>query len=107
MSRDIPPPRKPECWTWAAARRLCGRTVVALTLLWVVALVGWPERRTWLLPAILRPVAGFSPPVTSPPVTSWPKDAAVERVESMLPFFGANVFRRDADLRVLWDALTE
>ena len=40
----LPPPRKPGRWTWAVAGRLCSRTFVAVTLLWVVALVGWPER---------------------------------------------------------------
>ena len=28
----------------AVAGRVCSRTFVAVTLLWVVALVGWPER---------------------------------------------------------------
>ncbi len=38
------PPRKPGALTLATLSRLGGRVVCGLTLAWLVALVGWPER---------------------------------------------------------------
>ena len=38
-------PRAPRLLTWAVVGRVVGRGVAALTLLAVLALVAWPERR--------------------------------------------------------------
>ena len=72
-------PRKPGRWTWAVAGRLCGRAFVAFVLL---ALVGWPERHEYV--DNFRGVRGGG-------------GAGMDR----------RFFARDADLRVLVDALTE
>ncbi len=39
------PPRKPGALTLSTLSRLGGRVVCGLALVWIVALVGWPERR--------------------------------------------------------------
>ena len=38
------PPRKPGALTLATLSRLAGRVVCGLALVWMLALVGWPER---------------------------------------------------------------
>ena len=38
------PPRKPGALTLPTLSRLAGRVVCGLALVWMVALVGWPER---------------------------------------------------------------
>ena len=79
----LPPPRKPGRWTWAVAGRLCSRTFVAFALLWVGALVGWPESQVYY--------AGPFATMGLDEHTHWRLDGLV--------------LDRDAGLRVLWDAL--
>ena len=76
------PPRKPGRWTWAVVGRLCSRTVVAVTLLWLVALIGWPERHS----------PGFVV------INSFDTAAEIARLKRAAT-------TRDADLRVLWEVL--
>ncbi len=38
------PPRRPSRLTWPVFSRLLGRLLAGLALVWVVALVAWPER---------------------------------------------------------------
>ena len=79
----LPPPRKPGRWTWAVAGRLCGRTFVAVTLLSLVALVGWPEKH----------IVGFCGGGSGVPT----------RGKVQFTYF----HHRDASLGVLVDAITE
>ena len=37
------PPRRPSRLTWPVLSRLLGRSLAGLALVWVVALVAWPE----------------------------------------------------------------
>ena len=37
------PPRRPSRLTWPVFARLLGRVLAGLALVWVVALVAWPE----------------------------------------------------------------
>ena len=37
------PPRRPSRLTWPVLARLLGRVLAGLALVWVVALVAWPE----------------------------------------------------------------
>ncbi len=38
------PPRRPSRLTWPVLARLLGRSLAGLALVWMVALVAWPER---------------------------------------------------------------
>ncbi len=40
------PPRRPSRLTWPVLSRLLGRVLAGLALVWVVALVAWPEKHT-------------------------------------------------------------
>ena len=79
-----------ELPTWAVAGRLCRRSLLALVLVWLVALVAWPERHTpWV-----SEITGQS---------SYGRDEN----GNLRWFPGMPTCRRDASLRVLVDAITE
>ena len=109
----LPPPRKPGRLTWAVVGRLCGRTFVAVTLLWLVALVGWPERhfRPFHYPArkgipTERELARYI--ALTAKLFRRPEPPASARV-LLSPQDGGSILvcHRDASLRVLWDALAQ
>ena len=48
MDSTIPAPRVPGALRWSAVGRVVGRGVTAVTLVALLALVGWPERHVMI-----------------------------------------------------------
>ena len=55
----VTPPRKPGALTLSTLSRLGGRVACGLALVWMLALVGWPEKHERLFLADCPPPAFF------------------------------------------------
>ena len=107
VNRGVSPePRKPGRWTWAVVGRLCSRTFVAVTLLWLVALVGWPEQNWSCIPCQLAMGRSWRQVVMPPGMTTF---SGGGRPTHVVESDGTRVWTcdcsRDGSLRVLWEVL--
>ncbi len=125
LASEIPHPTAPRWLTLSIAMRVCERALLALTFLWVLALVGWPERRVWLGHALCiydgesllddlghtacRRSFAEGIPWADVPHTAVSRGFLVDTdpLEFSALLLGHPVYHRDASLRVLVDALTE
>ena len=107
---NVPPPRKPGRLTWAVAGRLCGRAVIAFTLLWVVALVAWPA--VWRYSGRTRAIGLEHPSDIAAALVSYRAHQGLGHVPFVVRqmpgmAYDWHIFDRDASLRVLVEALGE
>ncbi len=98
------PPRRPSRLTWPVLSRLLGRSLAGLALVWMVALVAWPERRVFFT---MVDADGYLPrrgPGRGEHVGDLMRRSGVrpQKLDSSNFAFGYRiVFRRDSSLSVL------